>query len=261
MFIIQHNLMNEEQLNKMKSALSCLEIPHQFVGVIPFSREITSDVPLEGTNYLPYGSTLLTTLTPHWRGNYFIRENFHYRKWNSLRDDMLNDGVYTVAEAIEFFKEQPKDSVWFTRPCEDLKHYSGQTIEAEEGAAWLQDALGCGSSGTYKMEPDMEIIVARPKEILMEWRWFIVNHRVISGSVYRRKGQLFKKKETSQEVIAEAQEFANKWTPHRNCVMDLGLTADGQVKVIEFNTINSSGFYDNDVAAVIAALWEDFNSF
>jgi hypothetical protein len=39
--------------------------------------------------------------------------------------------------------------------------------------------------------------------------------------------------------------------------MDLALV-DGEMKVIEFNTINSSGLYDHNTEAIILALWEDF---
>lgn len=59
-FLIQNNLMNEVQLAKLSKAVS--KYPHQFCDVVPFSREITSDTPIEGTDYIPYGSTLMTTI-------------------------------------------------------------------------------------------------------------------------------------------------------------------------------------------------------
>jgi hypothetical protein len=56
-------------------------------------------------------------------------------------------------------------------------------------------------------------------------------------------------------MIDEAQELANKWLPDQCCVMDLALVED-ELKVIEFNCINSSGFYDHDVDAIFKALWK-----
>lgn len=252
--------MNEEQLLKIKSALNSLNIPHKFIGVIPFSHEITSDEPLEGVNYLPYGSTLLTKLATekNWVGCYFNLSKFTYEIWNYHRNDMLNDGVYTIDEAIEVLSNVEPDSHLFTRPCEDLKQFSGTVIQADECVAWFKDAKECASSGSYQLSGDTKVIISKPKNILMEWRWFVVNSRVISGSIYRRNGQLFKQRETDQEVIDEAQRFATKWLPHKNCVMDLCLLDTGELKVIEFNCINSSGFYENDVESVINALWMDF---
>ena len=264
MFIVQHNLINPDQLGTIACALVDLNIPHKFVGVIPFSHEITSDEPLVGIDFIPYGSTLMTMLTMrdtlNWIGNYFIPETFRAEAWLKNRDDMLNPNTCTIEEAITFLKLMDSDDEFFTRPCEDLKQYSGQVMKAGELHDWLLDAVECASSGSYKLELDTKIQICKPRNIQAEWRWFIVNGQVISGSMYRREGVLYKKNESDIATVYEAQQMANKWLPHRNCVMDLALV-DNEVKVIEFNTINSSGFYDNDVKRVVQALWTDFNEF
>ena len=76
-----------------------------------------------------------------------------------------------------------------------------------------------------------------------------VMRSVVSGSERAMKGQTQQKEEKDEKVIAEAQTFADKWLPHENCVMDIALV-DGKPKVIEFNNINGSGFYDHDVEKV-----------
>jgi len=48
--------------------------------------------------------------------------------------------------------------------------------------------------------------------------------------------------------------FADKWLPNRNVVMDLALV-DNELKVIEFNCINCSGFYNHDVRKIFDALY------
>ena len=259
-FVVQHNLLNHECLEKIRFALEKNNIPHVFIGIIPFSHEITSDEPIEGTDYLPYGSTSLTVVTQKmgWRGQYFIPETFRAEEWSKHRDDMLNGtSPFTVAEAIKYLRQRPRDELIFTRPTEDLKTYSGQVIECGECADWLTDAMNCASSGSYQLSPDTAVIIAPPQELKAEWRWFVVGGQVIDGSMYRRDGELFKQHETDALVIAEAQRFADVWLPHECCVMDLALVGD-EMKVIEFNTINSSGFYDHDVEKVIVALWNYF---
>jgi ATP-grasp domain, R2K clade family 3 len=67
---------------------------------------------------------------------------------------------------------------------------------------------------------------------------------------------LFNQEQLDPEVIAEAQAFADKWLPLDCIVMDLALLTTGEVKVIEFNAINSSGFYACDVKKIFKALWE-----
>lgn len=261
-FIVQHNMMNEDSLKKIKQALEVNNIPHQFVGVIPFSHEITTDEPLVSTDFLPYGSTLMTNLTGpdglKWRGNYFDPVTFRAERWNAVRDDMLNtDIVCRIDYAVKFLRTQTPKSMWFTRPCEDLKQFSGMVIEAEECADWFEDAMACESSGSYQLSPDTMVVISTPRNIQAEWRWFVVDGKVISGSLYRLKGEMHQKNEIDSWVISEAQRFADVWLPHRNCCMDLALV-DNEVKVIEFNTINSSGLYDHDANAIIKALWEDF---
>lgn len=265
-FVVQYNLMNEDSLEKIKTALVQSNIPHVFVGVIPFSREITCNESLDGIDFLPYGSTSLTVEAKrlNWTGIYFDPDTFRTDQWLLNRDDMLNiSKALTISEAMKFLETVDPESIWFTRPTEDLKSYSGQLIEAKECLDWLKSAIECASSDNAQLNENTQIILSEPKTILKEWRWFIVNGKIIDGSIYRVDCELKKIHEDNSTKIAAAQEFANKWLPHKNCVMDLALieSENGlEFKVIEFNTINSSGFYDHDVAKIINALWEDFVS-
>ncbi len=254
-FAIQHNLMNETQLHDVAKAVK--PYPHVFVGLIPFSREITSNEPIEGTKYIPYGSTLLTTLTSDlgWEGLHFDLNKLNYRNFVANRDDMLNDMVMTVQEAVDYLATQNPSTKWFTRPSQDLKQYSGQVLEAGEIIAWFKSMMTAVGGGSYYMPPETEVVLSTPVEISAEWRWFIVGGKIISGSMYRAHNQLRKLRELDATVIDEAQALADKWLPMDCVVMDTALV-DGELKVVEFNTINSSGFYDNDVDAVFKALWE-----
>jgi len=254
-FIIQHNLMNEDQLKATQDAVA--DYPHRFVGLIPFSREITSDEPLVGTDFIPYGSTLLTSLVHElgWKGCSFDLTKFNYEAAIQNRDDMLNgDMVVTIEDAIHFCRGINAKSQIFIRPSEDLKQFAGQVIDAGECADWLEDAMLCDTSGSYKLDTQTKVVIAWPKKIQAEWRWFVVGGSVIDGSMYRAHGQLIKKHETDIETIIEAQLLAEKWLPDPCCVMDLALV-NNEIKVIEFNCINSSGFYNHNVRDIFSALY------
>jgi hypothetical protein len=255
-FIIQHNLMNEDQLRLTKDAVEYF--PHEFIGLIPFSREITSEGPLDGVDFIPYGSTLLTSLTKDlgWKGLHFDLSTFNYKSAKENRHDMLNDFIIMrLDEAIKFLQYRPDNEIWFIRPSEDLKQFSGQLIEAKECHEWLSDAMLCDTSGSYRLDADTMIVLAEPQNIQAEWRWFIVDRKIISGSMYRCRNQLVKIRELDQKVIDEAQSFADKWLPDSCCVMDLALINES-LKVIEFNCINSSGFYNHDVNKIFKELYE-----
>lgn len=256
-FLIQHNLMANDQLISVREAVA--SFPHQFVGVVPFTREIMSDEAIVGDEYIPYGSTLLTTVgidLYRWKGLYFDLDKFNYQAAIENRNDMLNsDAIMPVERAIKFFYERPASEEWFIRPSLDLKQFSGTVIAAREAADWLKDAMECDSSGSYKIQEGTMIVVSKPKEIRAEWRWFIVGGRVVSGSMYRCHGQLRKENADEKDLIAEAQLKADGWLPRPCCTMDLALTESG-LDVIEFNCINSSGFYDHNVKTIFKSLYE-----
>lgn len=254
-FAVQYNLMNENQLHQSAEAVK--PYPHVFVGVVPFSREITANEPLEGVDYIPYGSTLMTNIAKDlgWRGLHFDLSQMNYRTFAMHHPDMLNSNILQCSDAITFLKSFDPKTKFFTRPSEDLKQYSGQVIEAGELWPWLQSMNEAVGGGSYYMSRDTDIVIATPQEISAEWRWFIVGGQIVDGSMYRAHGQLRKMHETDKAVIAEAQALADKWLPDQCVVMDTALVGDN-VCVVEFNCINASGFYDNDVAKIFKALWE-----
>lgn len=254
MFVIQHNLLSNAHLLKIREAVQSL--PHRFVGLIPFSREIVSDEPLDGIDFIPYGSTSFveTAYDLGWTGLYFDKERFCYRTACQNRDDMLNDDdIMGVADALQYLRTLPETQDLFMRPAHDLKQFSGNVYTAKEAADFLYDAMTFEGSGSYKLPPDLLIVLAQPKNLMREERWFVVGGTVIEGSAYRVDGQLHSERLTADADVKMAQSFADKWLPHECCVMDLATLGDGGQKVVEFNCINGSGFYDHDIAAVMTA--------
>jgi hypothetical protein len=255
-YVIQDNLTS--QLEEIKPAIAKHNLPCVYVKIIPFTTDIICDEPLEGIDYLPYGSTSLTNITHKlgWKGQYFNPDTFNTEVWLDNRDDMLNT-MYPIAilDAIPWLRKQKPDSEWFIRPAEDLKSFSGQVIEAFKCAEWLEGAMECASSGVSQLMPDTYVSISHPKHIQAEFRWFVVGGQVISGSMYHLHGRLVKQRVTDDKMTKEAQELADKWLPMPCCVMDLALV-DDVVKVVEFNTINSTGFYDHDVEKILVELYK-----
>ncbi len=257
-FAVQTNLMNNEQLEKVRAAVE--RYPHQWIDIIPFSRDITSEEEVSGTDYIPYGSTLLTNLALDlgWTGLYFDLSKMNYGHWLNNHPDMLNDTIMSAKEAVEFLDKQNKDGLWFTRPSHDLKEYSGAVLPAKEIKDMLESRTSSHpSSGTYYLDPNTPVILTSVKPIQAEWRWFICGGEIVSGSMYRAHGQLRKLREMDDEVIREAQSLADKWLPHECVVMDTCVVeGSDSVKVVEFNCINSSGFYDHDIPTIFDRLWK-----
>ena len=251
--LIQHNMLNEKKLLEIKDAIQ--EFRHRFVGAIPYSDEVTSDQPLYGTDFIPYGSVLLTRISKerNWKGVHYDLTKLNYDNFVTNHPMMLNQNVLSIIEAVKFLTGLDPDQEWFTRPSNDDKRYAGIVMKAGEIIDWFNDMMSV-PEGSYRAEPDVKVVLDQPKKILAEWRWFIVGGKIVSGSMYRAHDQMRLIRETDQQVIDEAQGIADIWLPCDCVVMDTALTFQG-VKVIEFNCINSSGFYDNDIKAIFTALW------
>jgi hypothetical protein len=260
-WLLQNNFIRNhdtDQVGIITRALDEKETPYQLVDVIPFSDEMTvvysNNVSILPEKTIPYGSTKLTKYagrTQSWKGDFYVEETFRVDTWLRMRNDMLNSDVQimTVAQAMEKFKLESSDSVWFIRPVKDLKAFSGTVTTAEEISKWMQSI----DSGSFNFGPDAEVAISTPKTIKMEWRYFVVGGKIIDGSVYMIRGQRLIQRERDADVLAEAQAMADVWLPHETCVMDLALTNDG-LRVVEFNSFNSSGFYYHDIPKIINAV-------
>lgn len=234
----------------MLEALQNLQIPFESIQVIPFDE---SPLTVQSTDpmLIPYGSTTMVKrgLNAGWKGTFFSWDTFNAHAWFNNRKDMLNEDGYilSVAEARDFMHRH-QGEVWFVRPIDDLKAFSGQTIWSSDFVQWIDNM----SHGGYTFGETKELVIAPQKKIHAEWRYFVVGGKVVSGSMYRANGQMRRERVTEQDVLEEAQSMANDWLPHETCVMDLALTDVG-LKVIEFNGFNASGFYNHDIQAIVEA--------
>ncbi len=255
-FLIQHNGLNVQNLHKIKTALQDNDLPVQWVGCIPFTEELTSEEPIEDPWYIPYGSTLFTRISQEKRfvGLHYDLEQLNYARFVQKRNDMTNLLVISVGVAIKLLESFHPDTRLFTRPSFDNKQYAGVVMPAKEIRDWLVSMVESGP-GSYHIDPDTMIVLDRELDIQAEWRWFIVDGKIISGSMYRAHGQMRVQRELTADVIKEAQEMADIWLPHECVVMDTALVR-GTMKVLEFNCINASGFYDHDIGAIFKALYE-----
>lgn len=214
--------------------------------------DFLTDAEKNGTNFIPYGSTKLVELAMELKmSGVFRNDNFSVPIWNEKRADMLNgDSVGMLVKDIPAYSEAfPSDTVVFIRPTVGKKLFPGQPATLADILGWIK----AGQVGRYLFPLDMEITIAKNKVIIDEVRWFVVGGKVIDGSAYRVRGQRVTIHDNNENNLKEAQRFADVWLPHPTCVMDLALTEEG-LRVIEFNTFNSSGFYHHDIPKIVKAV-------
>lgn len=258
-WVIQTNLIALDQVQEIWDAAKNTGAEVREAIVIPFQDELGNEDQLPSAIgqsdwvVIPYGSCKMNKIAQarQWRGTCFDAETFRADVWNNHRSDMLNQSALftTVTDAPRALKDVDDDQEMFIRPLFDLKEFAGTVCAVREIKRWMSST----ASGNFSFSADTPIVIAPLQNIQGELRAFVVDGQVVSASWYRQAGQLRPEKITDPDVLALIQERANDWLPHSCCAMDLALTDSGW-RVIEFNTINSSGFYACDISAIAKAL-------
>lgn len=251
-WVIQKNIANEQRTQNLIETMIEQEIPHTLVNCVPFSHQLQPEPEITGP-VIVNGSTKLIkmAIARKWSPGVWYNDNFRHEVWTQhLSEFMLNgDAKITTFGELQLTEDA------FVRPCEDLKLFSGMVVRSQELPWWKKDRLG------QNAELTRETLVAysKPKSIEAEYRLFVVNGKIISGSRYQYRGRLKESDFVDPDAIDFAEKVLSIWMPHVNCVVDIADCYD-HFKVIEFNCLNGSGFYHSDIRAIVREITTNFNS-
>lgn len=247
---------------QLLNTLKQMGIPCQCIGFIPdrllASIGFVGDRLLEELDVMGadpdmpsmfYGSCGLAAKVATWEkfrpGVFWQEDWFDARCWRGKRPDLLNEefAMTTVADVRQCWVSEPT----FIKSTK-VKGLTGQVIEPDEEdrARWIDENVD--------LPDDMELIATSCVTIDREWRFFLVGGEVITGSTYRKDGYRCINHPVSAEAWEAATRAAKEWLPSPNIVMDMARTRSGEYKVVEFNSLNSSGFYKADIAKVVTAV-------
>lgn len=146
----------------------------------------------------------------------------------------------------------------FVRPDSGAKVFTGLVIEQDAAAFELKSLMSLTSVTT-----DTLVLIAPAQSISVEYRFFIVEGMVVTGSQYMRDGMPEVSQDVDSECLAAAERVAGlPWQIDLAYACDIGLI-DGVPKLIELNAFSTSGLYAcNGKAlfeAVAHAAWREYN--
>lgn len=253
-WVLQNNLGKNDNASKIACFLEALGVPWQPIEVIPFD-----DSPIEGVDpsgiTIFYGSTGLARRVYEagiWSpGVFFHPTRFSFDSvLDGYGENLVNSDseVLTVGEFLQ--RDYPSEELFFTRPAEDSKVFTGALMFFHEMQAWKRILDGETDRFTY----ETKIQVAKPKVIVRETRHFVVNGKVSASSNY---GHGLMKYEVEQKDIDFANEMARLYQPAEVFTLDTCRLEDGTKKVVETNCFNSSGLYWSDTYVLV----KDINRF
>jgi hypothetical protein len=260
LWLVQSNLINREDYEDIVAALVAQKCEWRPIKVMPFSDYIELGEQIDTTNVVALGSTTMLKIVHRlgWTPGVWWGPNFAYDKYiEHYGKEMLNYDANIYA-----FKDVPKfRGSRFIRPVQDSKAFAGEEIFDEQFETWQNQVLGT-ESGTF---PETPVIVATPKKLLAEYRFFVVKGKIVAGSQYHWRGRLKTRKldlchTPDLQAFHYAEKQVERWQPADVFVMDVA-QLDPELDeryhaIVELNGMNSCGVYESDVRAIIRAIEE-----
>jgi hypothetical protein len=135
----------------------------------------------------------------------------------------------------------------FVRPDSPLKIFTGQVISADTFEADLEYL------GFYEFPADSIVIASEPASIDLEWRFVVANGQVITGSQYKRDGNMEVKPDYEAAAMNYATTIASReYQPDRVWVMDICKTNDGSYYLLEVGGFSFCNLYACDKRAIVS---------
>lgn len=254
LWVVQENLWKEPEYRKFLDIISRSGVNYRTIKVIPFSHELEPKIEYDG-RIIAYGSTTLMRISQSegWNPGCYFNDQFDYTHWKRHLGEYLLNSDATVCRFKDVIPSGPD---FFIRPCADLKHFTGRIVKHDEFEEWRENTLNMDSVST--LCGDTLVSYAPVKTIYNEHRFFVVDRKVVTGSMYRLCNEFVggsKGSHLSVEPAAMefAQEMVDIWGPHDIFVIDVALTDNGY-RVVELNCANAAGFYNSDVSKLVQAI-------
>jgi hypothetical protein len=172
----------------------------------------------------------------------------------------------------------------FMRPNSGMKQFTGMVV-TKEG---FEEGVNLASF--YDIDPDMLVLVSNVWALHREWRFVVVDGKVISGSAYRDwsygenldistndyvlqkshsiKVECFENTVTQWDTNAwnAAQQCADRYNPDRCWTIDVARTTAGTYAILEIGCFSCAGLYGANIEKVVKAVsesaikeWEEYN--
>ncbi len=145
------------------------------------------------------------------------------------------------------FPLRDEDPKIFIRPNSGQKTFAGQVVslnEFENFVKFIQENLGCTSNEL--------VLVSKYCEIKTEYRAIIIDHKIISVSEYSPTKKIVDLTDNTY-LAGWIEDLLLDFTGPVAYTLDIAEEADNQFSIIEINSLNCAGWYDNNVPAVVEA--------
>lgn len=276
-WVLESNLYNEAAFDSLVSAIERVGSKYSIVKRIPIFNILVDEDGNEVQLKIPEddvfvcGSTGMGSIAKQngWSPGYFD-ENLDYelimRQYGKY---CLNHrgAVTTMRDGVEV--QDPKIKTitvagkFFARPVSDKKSFAGTVFTVDDFNKWRDLILTMESESSEAentlttLKLDDKIVIAPLTTIYQEFRFFVVDQKIITGSMYKFGSKVCYSTDVPQRVSHFAQQMASTWSPNRAYCLDIAVVEEddlGDLRVIEINALNSAGFYACDMNKFVGAI-------
>ena len=104
------------------------------------------------------------------------------------------------------------------------------------------------------LDPSIRVALSELNLPDKEWRCVFIGGEWVAAGLYLDRGVLRCERGAPNHIESFAKEVAKVWVPGDFCVMDIAQSVEGDLGVVEFNSLHSSGLYDLDRSKVVCAI-------
>lgn len=243
-WLIQNNFYSKNNFEILISNLEKLNLEYETIDIannINISKYPQNTI-ICGGNFLSN-----IAIKNNWKFGSFLNDNFSYLKWRDIyKDNLLN--YPAIVDKLDYIN--PTWDNFFMRPLEDTKYFNGGVISKKEFKIFKDNVYNNIKSDIIK---NSLVVISKVKDIYSEYRFFIINNKIITYSQYKSGGQVYLSEFVPNEAINFVSNIINIWQPAKAFVVDIAYTDEGY-KIVEFNNFNASGFYACNVQKIIEAI-------
>lgn len=248
LWVVQKNLINDTDGQGLVDAIISTGDEVLPVYIVPFSNEIP-EVDFDGC-VIPYGGTnWINHIFSKGLWTLFFNENFRYSKYVEMYGKNVFNSDAVFMKMGDFSPSRFEDDMLFIRPDKDLKEFAGYVVHKDSFSDWLSKIKSQG----YLVNEDTDILVAKASKVDCEWRLFVVDGQVVSGSQYRINYYCKTDPRVPDRVLEYASRMIKIWQPSPVFVMDI-CEVNGELSILELGDFHSAGWYDSDKAKIIKAV-------
>lgn len=167
-----------------------------------------------------------------------------YKKiWN---DEYLNYGTRDTCYSY-LFKLPTKE--YYIRPTDDSKCIDGAVYSLPDDLEKFTACRNCRKANSSC------ICIGPPYRVYAEWRFVIINCKIVSGCQYCKNGENCVSASIPNRVISFVSHIVERTSENGPYVLDIADTDVG-LKVLEANIFNASNFYVCNRTAIALAIEE-----